>query len=104
MKMIYACVLIHTYVATLQMFWEIKSTGIEDFPSKLLESNLFFNIMFKNGCFWFGLPWKSTYLGVADHLILREIGLKSLLCQLQSHPEKFFYNMITYVLKQAIVE
>lgn len=75
-------------VDSLQKFWEVESLGIADPPSTSLASNLFLpSLIFENGRYEVGLPWKSMQWEVPNHLGLCENRLKSLLRRLQSKPQ-----------------
>ena len=74
-------------VDSLRKFWEVESLGIADPPSTSPASNLFLpSLIFENGHYEIGLPWKSLQWGVPNHLSLCENCLRSLLCRLQSKP------------------
>ena len=94
-------------VNSLRRFWEVESFGIVDPSSTSSESTLFLpSLVFENGRYEVGLPWKNIQLGVPDHLSLYENRLRSLLRRLQTQPQMLseYDNIIREQLRQGIVE
>ena len=94
-------------VNSFRRFWEVESFGIVNPSSTSSESTLFLpSLVFENGCYEVGLPWKNIQLGVPNHLSLCENRLRSLLRRLQTRPRMLseYDNIIREQLRQGIVE
>ena len=81
-------------VESLRKFWEVESLGIVDPPSISATSNLFLpSLIFENGHYEVGLPWKCFQWGVPTWACVR---IACSHCFINFDPNlRCFQNMIT---------
>ena len=82
-------------IDSLRKFWEVESLGIADPPSTSPASNLFLSsLIFENGRYEVGLPWKSFQWGFLTTWACVRIACSH--CFFDFDPNfRCFQNMIT---------
>lgn len=91
--------------ATLRMFWELESLGINDTDSTVLE-DFDREVVFENGRYQVSLPWKKSHDALPDNYNLSKKRLHSLLRRLQQNPSilKEYDATIKDQLSRGIIE